>query len=271
MFVRFDFLGSATGIEIAKRAVMIQTLLSNIDGQLPYPGNTAHAARHVFNDTRSKWNALRGLQRRWNRERRRRKVGRAYDMALEIARAIPASARILDVGCGNGFIAHHLSALTGASVTGIDLEPKADAAIDYRRFDGKCFPVEDQSIDTVLLCYVLHHAQDVDVVMEELRRVLSKGGHAVVFEDIPAAWWDQLVCWTHNLKWRKRTGVCTFRGAFEWQAIFNAAGFEVVSERALSRWRNLAHPVQRRRFLLRKVKGERVGPQSLPGRYCSRY
>ena len=50
------------------------------------------------------------------RERRRRKVGRAYDMALEIARAIPCGSEVLDVGCGNGFIAHHLSALLGKSV-----------------------------------------------------------------------------------------------------------------------------------------------------------
>src|SRR4029079_2856026 len=152
---------------------------------------------------RSKWNVLHGLKRRWQRERRRRKVGRAYDMALEIARLLPRESSVLDVGCGNGFIAHHLSALLNASVTGIDLGPATEAAIDYRRFDGKFFPVEDQTFDAVLLCYVLHHAQQVTVVMEEMRRVLSNGGYAVVFEDIPAAWWDRLVCWTHDLKWRK--------------------------------------------------------------------
>ena len=45
-----------------------------------------------------------GVMRRLKRERRRRKVGRAYDMALEIARFIPRGAELLDVGCGNGFI-----------------------------------------------------------------------------------------------------------------------------------------------------------------------
>ena len=48
-----------------------------------------------------------GIMRRLKRERRRRKVGRAYDMALEIARAVPHGSEILDVGCGNGFIAHN--------------------------------------------------------------------------------------------------------------------------------------------------------------------
>src|SRR5204863_2926477 len=62
---------------------------------------------------------LSGVRRRLEREQRRRKVGRAYDMSLEIARIIPSGSEVLDVGCGNGFIAHHLSATLGTPVTGI--------------------------------------------------------------------------------------------------------------------------------------------------------
>ena len=126
-----------------------------------------------------------GIKRRWERERRRRKVGRAYDMALEIARVIPRGSEVLDVGCGNGFIAHHLSAMLGTSVVGIDLGNSAEAPIDYRRYDGAQFPVVDDSFDAVLLCYVLHHAQDVSVVLNEMRRVLRDGGLAIIYEDIP--------------------------------------------------------------------------------------
>jgi ubiquinone/menaquinone biosynthesis C-methylase UbiE len=194
-----------------------------------------------------------GMQRRWRRERRRRQVGRAYDMALEIAHSIPTGSRVLDVGCGNGFIAHHLSSLLGTSVIGIDLDVRTEAAIDYRQFDSKHFPVADGAADAVLLCYVLHHAQELDAIMSELRRVLSDTGLAVVYEDIPAAWWDRLVCWTHDLKWRTRIGRCTFRDASEWRLQFNSAGFEIVSERPLSRWRNFAHPVRRRFYLLRAM------------------
>ena len=180
-------------------------------------------------------------------------------MALEIARFVPHKSRILDVGCGNGFIAHHLSAIVGTKVIGIDLDATTEAAIDYRQFNGTRFPVADESVDAVLLCYVLHHAQDLSVVMKELRRVLSNGGVAVIYEDIPAAWWDRLICWTHDLKWRKRTGRCTFRRESEWHTVFNSAGFEIVTERPLSRWRNLAHPVCRRvYFLLLKDNGQRT-------------
>jgi len=192
-----------------------------------------------------------GLKRRWLRERRRRKVGRAYDMALEIARVIPRGSEVLDIGCGNGFITHHLSAMLGTGVVGIDVMAATQAPIDYRRYDGRDFPVADHSIDAVLLCYVLHHAQDVRAVLSEMKRVLRPGGLAVIYEDIPETAWDRLICWTHDLKWRRRAGECTFRTESEWVEMFERAGFEAILERQLSRTRNLMHPVKRRFFLLR--------------------
>lgn len=239
---------------------MLQPSVSISQPSTPYAGDSIPSRRStLFDSLSTRPNVLvDAIRRRWRRERRRRKVGRAYDMALEIARMVPAHSRVLDVGCGNGFIAHHLSAILGTSVIGIDLDATAEAAIDYRQFDSKHFPVADGSVDAVLLCYVLHHARDVGVVMNELRRVLSDGGLAVIYEDVPAAWWDRLICWTHDLKWRKRTGPCTFRRTSDWRAIFDSAGFEVITERPLSRWRNLAHPVTRRFYLVvLKNKGQR--------------
>lgn len=204
---------------------------------------------------------LNGIKRRWLRERRRRKVGRAYDMALEIARVIPRRSEVLDVGCGNGFIAHHLSAMLGRGVVGIDLGSGADAPIDYRQYDGARFPAPDKSFDAVTLCYVLHHAQDVRVVLNEMRRVLRDGGLAVIYEDIPQSWWDCGVCWFHNLQWRGRTGPCTFRLEREWRALFNSCGFEIISERPLSHWRNLTHPVSRKFYVLRPSPIYRACPK----------
>jgi SAM-dependent methyltransferase len=109
----------------------------------------------------------------------------------------------------------------------------------------------DDSVDAVLLCYVLHHAQDVSVVLNEVRRVLRAGGLAVIYEDIPLTLWDQGVCWIHDRQWRGRTGPCAFRPVHEWRMMFGSFDFEIVIEQRLSRWRNLAHPVSRRLFVLR--------------------
>jgi ubiquinone/menaquinone biosynthesis C-methylase UbiE len=199
-----------------------------------------------------------GLLRRLRRELRRRKVGRAYDMALEIARIIPNAYEILDVGCGNGYIAQHLAGLLGSYVLGIDVDGAAEAPINFRRFDGKDVPASDGSFEAVLFCYVLHHAQDATALLSEARRVLRDDGVVVVYEDIPATQWDRFICGIHNRKWRRRTGECTFRDEAEWRETFARAGFEIVQQRSLSRWRKLVHPVRRHLFLLRRVQTGRT-------------
>ena len=188
--------------------------------------------------------------------RRRRNVGRAYDMALEIARILKPGSAVLDVGCGNGFIAHHLSALLNSSVVGLDVGHAKKAHINYMTFDGRHFPVADRSFEAVLLCYVLHHAQDARLVLDEVRRVLSDGGVTIVYEDSPSGLWDRAVCWAHDKKWRGRTGPCTFQLEHEWRRLFQLAGFNLITHRQLSRWRNIAHPVSRNFFVLEAVSLE---------------
>lgn len=190
------------------------------------------------------------IARRFERMRRRRKVGRAYDMALEITRNLKTGDKVLDVGCGNGFIAHHLTSLLGQSVVGLDVSESTSARINYLPYDGQHFPVLDSSFDAVLLCYVLHHAYDAGAVLQESHRVLRPNGIVIVYEDNPSCWWDKAVCWIHNQQWKGRTGDCTFQPKEEWDRVFGQAGFKVVRERNLSRWRNIAHPVSRSFFVL---------------------
>jgi len=196
--------------------------------------------------------------------RRRRKVGRAYDMALEIARVVKPGATILDVGCGNGFIAHHLTGLLRSRVIGLDVTNFTSAIIDYVPYDGRHFPVRDGSFDAVLLCYVLHHAKDAALVLNEVRRVLTKDGRVIVYEDNPSSWWDRAVCWSHNLQWQGRTGRCTFQLESEWQRTFLLSCFKVVSRQGLSRWRNIAHPVSRNFFVL-EIESNNIKEKLMPG------
>lgn len=199
---------------------------------------------------------LQSIQRRGRRQRRRHQVGKAYDMALEVARVLPRRTRVLDVGCGNGFIAHHLTALLGTKVVGLDVAQTTDAQIEYLCYEGGRFPLPDHSFDAVLLCYVLHHTQDLRAVLIEVRRVLRAGGLIVVYEDIPSGIWGRFMCWTHDLQWRGRTGQCSFRREPEWRTLFASFDFEIISERPLSRWRNLAYPVCHRFYVLRSRGAE---------------
>src|SRR5215510_728913 len=84
---------------------------------------------------------------------------------------------------------------------------------------------------------------------------------------MPTLWWDRVVCWTHDRQWRGRTGPCTFHAEHDWRRIFSLSGFEVVKERPLSRWRNLAHQESRRFFVIKS--GVRTWIESVPQHYCS--
>ena len=245
------------GTAVAERCDEMLPQLRLSQTSTPYSvGRVVTRPKTAFDLALSPLSALgNGIKRRWLRERRRRKVGRAYDMALEIARVIPRGSEVLDVGCGNGYIAHHLSALLGTSVTGIDVADSTDAPLDYRQYDGREFPAATASFDAIVLAYVLHHAQEIHSMLEEMKRVLRPGGVAIIYEDIPQTLWDRFICWTHDLKWRKRTGACTFRNDEEWCELFAQFDFQIVNQHRLSRGRNLTHPVARQFFALTTQPG----------------
>ena len=242
-------------LEVSRETTDLMPPLLTPVNILPSPGFAPNLLNPAANRTEQQLarGIIPALKRRLKRERRRRKVGRAYDMALEIARLVPRGSQVLDVGCGNGFIAHHLSAILGKDVVGIDVTKTTEARIDYRSYDGANFPIAGNSVDAVLLCYVLHHAQDVRAVLSEVRRVLRVGGVVLIYEDIPQTLWDKAICWIHNRQWQNRTGPCTFRDPNEWRELFDAEEFEILFERQLARARNFSHPVSRRFYQLRKA------------------
>jgi hypothetical protein len=75
---------------------------------------------------------------------------------------------------------------------------------------------------------------------------------------------DRVVCRIHNRQWQHRTGPCSFRLDAVWRTLFSSAGFEIVAERPLSRWRNLTHPVCRRFYVLKQVDTRRNAPERTP-------
>lgn len=97
-----------------------------------------------------------------------------------------AGLRVLDIGCGGGFLAEEFAAL-GYRVTGVDPSPasvgvaRTHAAgrglhIDYRVGVGEELPFPDAAFDVACCCDVLEHVSDLDRVISETARVLTPGG-----------------------------------------------------------------------------------------------
>jgi ubiquinone/menaquinone biosynthesis C-methylase UbiE len=101
-----------------------------------------------------------------------------------------AGKRLLEVGCGTGTDLLQF-ARGGAEVTGVDLTPRsieiARKRFEVYRADGRfaigdaeslSFP--DESFDVVYSFGVLHHTPDTERAISEVRRVLRRGGKAIV-------------------------------------------------------------------------------------------
>lgn len=193
-----------------------------------------------------------GMGRQRLRFRQGCRVALAYEAAREIHEHLRSPCRVLDVGCGNGYIAYHLGALMGVPVQGVDLQDTVEGPIAYRPFDGQRLPFPDSSFDALLLRFVLHHAQDQAGLLQEAHRVLVEEGRLIVYEDVPEHLGDRLLCWFHERVWFDTCGPCTFRRAPVWQELFASLGFHAVHRRRLSRLRNLVYPVRRMMFVLER-------------------
>lgn len=97
-----------------------------------------------------------------------------------------AGQRVLDLGCGGGFMAETL-AKRGAHVTGVDPASDAVAAarqhaedtgltIAYEVGTGETLSAPDGQFDTVVCVDVLEHVTDLDATLDQVARVTRSGG-----------------------------------------------------------------------------------------------
>lgn len=93
-----------------------------------------------------------------------------------LADLLPSSARILDVGCGDGLLARLVAeARPDVQVSGIDVLVRPETSIPVRQFDGRVIPYGPAAFDVVLLVDVLHHVDDPTTVLREAARVAGRG------------------------------------------------------------------------------------------------
>jgi trans-aconitate methyltransferase len=90
--------------------------------------------------------------------------------------------RILDLGCGDGFLTRRI-ADSGATVIGVDSSAQMVAAAKEHGADARCFSAEslpfDQEFDAVFSNAALHWMSDQDAVLRGVRRALKPGGRFV--------------------------------------------------------------------------------------------
>lgn len=150
-------------------------------------------------------------------------------LAAHLARLLPPSASVLDIGCGDGKLAALLlEQRPDLSIRGVDVLVRPDPAIQVEEFDGTHLPYPDGSFDHALLIDVLHHTDDPRVLLREAARVVRR---AVVIKDHLRDQWLagptlRLMDWVGNARHGVRLPY-NYLSTPEWKAAFGALGLSV--------------------------------------------
>ncbi len=93
---------------------------------------------------------------------------------------LPRKNKILDVGCGDGYLSYLLTK-RGSDVVGIDISPfrikyahEKCSGADFILADGRHLPFRGESFDSVVCCEVFEHVLDYPLIIDEIYRVSKK-------------------------------------------------------------------------------------------------
>lgn len=109
----------------------------------------------------------------------------------ELRQEIRSRVRVLDIGCGHGFIHHYLQDydITGLDTAGsvLELAQHANNGVNYVHCDGGDLPFQSGSFDVILMICVIHHVakEEWSYFLKEVRRVLGLSGFVIIFEHNP--------------------------------------------------------------------------------------
>ena len=164
----------------------------------------------------------------------------SHTAAIEAAR--PES-HILDIGCGQGYVAQELAA-KGCHVTGMDQYipdiSRASEKIDYIEWnlDRKEFPVNVSQFDQIFMLDIIEHLKEPETFMDELRFAAACKRPEVVITTANIGFWvTRLMLLFGQFNYGKKgildathTRLFTFRSLGD---LLDQSGYKILEERGI--------------------------------------
>lgn len=151
-----------------------------------------------------------------------------------------ASGDVLEIGFGSGLNLAHYDQDKVRRIWGLEPsegmrklaeEPIADSELDVELIDlpGEEIPLEDNSVDTVLITFTLCTIPEVATALDGMRRVLKPGGQ-LLFSEHGKAPDANVVKWQERMNpvWKKFSGGCNMNRDIP--ALLDAAGLEIKDD-----------------------------------------
>lgn len=102
---------------------------------------------------------------------------------------IDSNCTVLDVGCGTGRFPLGISTMKNPIVCGLEpsIEMLKQAIVKGKsgnvlwiRGDGQKLPFQDDCFNCIYMTLVIHHIENKEMALQEIHRVLKKGGNCVI-------------------------------------------------------------------------------------------
>jgi len=148
---------------------------------------------------------------------------------------IERGSSIADIGAGDGSLARLISDKLDCKSVALEVGPAQNGNDDVTTFNGRDIPLADGSVDVSMSLSVIHHAEDPERLLREIRRVTGK--RFLLVEDHYESLVDRVMTRAIHVYLEKivsmpfnRTGFSNVAG---WRERLNEAGFRVVEVRPL--------------------------------------
>jgi len=150
-------------------------------------------------------------------------------MIKDLSPYIGKNSKVLDFGCGRGFLGSLINKNLKAQVRGIDIIDDRKTNLPFTLFDGKKIPFPDKYFDVVLVSYVLHHTSNIKNLLFEIKRVCQ--GKIIIYEDTPENFIHRSFCWLHGKLFNslfKVSDSCCFLPKTGWLSLFKKLQLQLI-------------------------------------------
>jgi len=149
---------------------------------------------------------------------------------------------ILDLGTGTGYIAFPLAKkYSDSTIIGLDIvtetlkrnEGKACKDnldnLKFESYEGIDFPHKDNSVDTIITRYALHHFPDLKSSIKEMYRILRPDGKIIISDPTPNE--NDASGFVDKFMQMKPDGHIKFYPLDEYKELFDSEGFHFLSSK----------------------------------------
>ncbi len=154
--------------------------------------------------------SMEGALASWYAKITRKDLAEFQRLARELAKDLPANARVLEIAPGPGFLSIALAKLGAFKVTGLDISQSfVEMASQYAKQEGvparfihgsaSDIPLEDGMFDLIVCRAAFKNFSEPLKALNEMHRVLKPLGRAVIIDLRKDAPWDEIVAYVDGL------------------------------------------------------------------------